>query len=256
MAIETSAARGGKVGLDAHGIDPQGAVWWNLPVAALYERALASGAAELAEGGPLVVSTGAHTGRAPKDKYVVREPGSEDRVWWGAVNQPIDAAVRASLGERLRAHLGAGDVYVIDAWAGADPTHRLALRVVTESAWHALFARTLFIQPTDERARHPRARGRCPARPRLHRGPRRRRHPRRQLRDPPPDRPGDPDRRHPVRRRDQEVDLHPHERPPAPARRALDALLGQRRRRRPRRGLLRPLRHGQDHPVRPTRSAP
>ena len=150
MAIETSAARGGKVGLDAHGIDPQGAVWWNLPVAALYERALASGDAELAEGGPLVVSTGAHTGRAPKDKYVVREPGSEDRVWWGAVNQPIDAAVRASLGERLRAHLGAGDVYVIDAWAGADPTHRLPLRVVTESAWHALFARTLFIEPTDE----------------------------------------------------------------------------------------------------------
>ena len=150
MAIETSAARGGKVGLDAHAIDPQGAVWWNLPVAALYERALASGDAELAEGGPLVVSTGPHTGRAPKDKYVVREPGSEDRVWWGAVNQPIDPAVRASLGERLRAHLSAGDLYVIDAWAGADPTHRLALRVVTESAWHALFARTLFIEPTDE----------------------------------------------------------------------------------------------------------
>ncbi|HSI31039.1 MAG TPA: phosphoenolpyruvate carboxykinase (ATP) [Miltoncostaeaceae bacterium] len=150
MAIETTAARGGAVGLDAHGIEPQAAVWWNLPVAALYERALASGAGELAEGGALVVSTGAHTGRAPKDKYLVREPGSEGRVWWGAVNQPIDAAVHASLGERLRAHLGAGDLYVIDAWAGAHPAHRLPLRVVTESAWHALFARTLFIEPTDE----------------------------------------------------------------------------------------------------------
>jgi phosphoenolpyruvate carboxykinase (ATP) len=150
VAIEATAARGGGVGLDAHGIEPQAAVWWNLPVAALYERALASGEAELAEGGALVVSTGAHTGRAPKDKYVVREPGSEDRVWWGAVNQPIDAAVHASLGERLRAHLGAGDIYVIDAWAGADPARRLPLRVVTESAWHALFARTLFIEPTDE----------------------------------------------------------------------------------------------------------
>ncbi|HSJ72784.1 MAG TPA: phosphoenolpyruvate carboxykinase (ATP), partial [Miltoncostaeaceae bacterium] len=132
------------------GIEPQGTVWWNLPVAALYERALSSGEGELAEGGALVVSTGAHTGRAPKDKYVVREPGSEGRVWWGAVNQPIDAAVHASLGERLRAHLGAGEVYLIDAWAGADPAHRLPLRVVTESAWHALFARTLFIEPTDE----------------------------------------------------------------------------------------------------------
>ena len=145
-----TAARGGAVGLDAHGIAPRAAVWWNLPVAALYERALSSGDAELAEGGALVVSTGAHTGRAPKDKYLVREPGSEDRVWWGAVNQPLDAAVHASLGERLRAHLGAGDLYVVDAWAGADPAHRLALRVVTESAWHALFARTLFIAPTDE----------------------------------------------------------------------------------------------------------
>jgi phosphoenolpyruvate carboxykinase (ATP) len=150
VAIETTAARGGTVGLDAHGIEPRGAVWWNLPVAALYERAIARGDAELAEGGALVVSTGAHTGRAPRDKYLVREPGSEARVWWGAVNQPIDAAVHASLGERLRAHLGAGEIYVIDAWAGADPTHRLAVRVVTESAWHALFARTLFIEPTDE----------------------------------------------------------------------------------------------------------
>jgi phosphoenolpyruvate carboxykinase (ATP) len=150
VAIETTAARGGGVGLDAHGIEPRAAVWWNLPVSALYDRALASGEAELAEGGALVVSTGAHTGRAPKDKYIVREPGSEDRVWWGAVNQPIDAAVHASLGERLRAHLAAGDLYVIDAWAGADPAHRLPLRVVTESAWHALFARTLFIEPTEE----------------------------------------------------------------------------------------------------------
>ena len=150
MAIETETARRGEVGLDAHGIEPAGAVWWNLPTAELYEHALASGAARLAEGGPLVVSTGAHTGRAPKDKYLVREPGSEERVWWGSVNRPIEPAVHASLGERLRAHLGARDVYVIDAFAGADPVHRLPLRVISESAWHALFARTLFIDPSDD----------------------------------------------------------------------------------------------------------
>jgi phosphoenolpyruvate carboxykinase (ATP) len=150
VAIETGAAHGGAVGLDEHGIEPRAAVRWNLPVAALYERALAAGGAELADGGALVVSTGAHTGRAPKDKYIAREPGSEERVWWGPVNQPIDAAVHASLGERLRAHLGAREVYVVDAHAGADPAHRLPLRVVTESAWHALFARTLFIAPPDE----------------------------------------------------------------------------------------------------------
>ena len=74
----------------AHGISARGIVWWNLSPAALYEHALAAGDGSLAEGGPLVVSTGAHTGRSPKDKFVVREPGSEDRIWWGAINQPID----------------------------------------------------------------------------------------------------------------------------------------------------------------------
>ena len=150
MAIETTAARGGQVGLDAHGIEPAEAVWWNLPTPALYEHSVAAGDARLADGGALVVSTGEHTGRAPKDKYIVREPGSDDRVWWGTVNQAIEPAVHASLGERLRAHLGARDLYVIDAFAGADPDVRLPLRVVTESAWHALFARTLFIEPSDE----------------------------------------------------------------------------------------------------------
>ena len=56
---------------------------------------------------PLVVSTGVHTGRSPKDKFIVREPGSEDRIWWGAINQPIDPANHASLGARLREHLAA-----------------------------------------------------------------------------------------------------------------------------------------------------
>ena len=151
LAIDQKAAtRGGAVGPDAHGITPSGTVWWNLPPAALYEHALAAGDAEIAEGGPLVVSTGAHTGRSPKDKFVVREPGSEDRIWWGAINQPIDPANHASLGARLRQHLGANDIYVIDAFAGADPKEQLAVRLYTESPWHALFAQTLFIVPSDE----------------------------------------------------------------------------------------------------------
>ncbi len=151
MAIDqVVASRGGTIGLDAQGITAEGTVWWNLPPAALYEHALAAGDGALAEGGPLVVSTGAHTGRSPKDKFVVREPGSEGRVWWGPINQPIDPANHASLGARLREHLGSGDIYVIDAFAGADPAERLSVRLVTESAWHALFAQTLFIVPSDE----------------------------------------------------------------------------------------------------------
>ena len=150
MAIDQATPqRGGGVGLDAHGIEAPDTVWWNLPVAALYEHAIASGYGELAQGGPIVVSTGAHTGRAPKDKFVVREPGSEGRVWWGP-NQEIDEAHFLGLRDRLREHLGSGAIYVIDAFAGAEPAHRLSLRLVTESAWHALFARSLFIEPSDE----------------------------------------------------------------------------------------------------------
>ncbi len=147
---EAQAQRGGTVGLDAHGITPTGTVHWNLSPAALYEHALAAGTGQLAEGGALVVSTGAHTGRQPKDKFVVREPGSQDRIWWGDVNQPISEEHAAGLRTRLTDHLGGIDLYVIDAYAGADPENRLAVRVVSESAWHTLFAQTMFIRPTDE----------------------------------------------------------------------------------------------------------
>jgi phosphoenolpyruvate carboxykinase (ATP) len=146
---QATPPRGGGVGLDTHGIETSGTVWWNLPVAALYEHAIAAGDGELARGGAIVVSTGAHTGRAPKDKFVVREPGSEGRVWWGP-NQEIDEAHFRGLRGRLQEHLGSRAIYVIDAFAGAEPAHRLSLRLVTESAWHALFARSLFIEPTDE----------------------------------------------------------------------------------------------------------
>ncbi|MGD9571961.1 MAG: phosphoenolpyruvate carboxykinase (ATP) [Thermoleophilia bacterium] len=152
VAIDQArSTRGGAVGLDTHGIEAEGTIWWNLPPAALYEHALAAGDAEIAEGGPLVVSTGAHTGRAPKDKFVVEEPGSKDRIWWGSVNQPIAEDKFESLRDRLREHLGGQpNLYVIDAFAGADPKQKLAVRVVSESAWHALFAQTMFIVPSDE----------------------------------------------------------------------------------------------------------
>src|SRR3954449_10863892 len=130
----------GRADLSRHGINPTGHVIWDPTTSLLYEHAIARGDARIGEGGPLVVDTGHHTGRSPKDKFVVREPGSEDRIWWGDINQPISPEHHASLGERLRAHLSAaGDVYVIDSYAGADPKEQLSVRVVTESPWHALF---------------------------------------------------------------------------------------------------------------------
>jgi phosphoenolpyruvate carboxykinase (ATP) len=137
-------------GLGGHGLEPRGQVFWNPTTSQLYEHTLSRGVARLAEGGPLVVDTGRHTGRSPQDRFIVREPESEDRIAWGDVNQPIGEESFEALRERVVAHLERGDVYVVDAFAGADPAHRLAVRVLTDSPWHALFARTLFIDPSEE----------------------------------------------------------------------------------------------------------
>jgi phosphoenolpyruvate carboxykinase (ATP) len=136
---------------EANGLAPTGTVYWDLSTEALYEHALKDGSARLAHGGALAVTTGVHTGRAPKDKFIVREPGSEGRVGWGAVNQPIELDVANKLGADLRAHLNAQpQLYVLNARVGADPTHGIILRLISESAWHALFTKSLFIELTDE----------------------------------------------------------------------------------------------------------
>jgi phosphoenolpyruvate carboxykinase (ATP) len=130
----------GRGGLDEHGIRTTGRIFENPTTSTLYMHALARGDGRLAEGGPLVVDTGRHTGRSPKAKFVVREPGSEDRIWWGDVNQETTEEHFEGLRDKVVAHLGEQDLYVVDAFAGADPAHRLAVRVITYSPWHALFA--------------------------------------------------------------------------------------------------------------------
>jgi len=136
--------------LAEHGIDVRGRIHWHPTTSQLYAHALERGDATLAEGGSLVVDTGVHTGRSPKDKFIVREPGSEERIWWGDVNAEISEESFERLREKVRAELGKGDVYVVDAFAGADPGHRIAVRVLTGSPWHALFAKTLFIDPSPD----------------------------------------------------------------------------------------------------------
>ena len=136
--------------LAQHGISVRGHVFWHPTTSQLYEHALARGDARLAEGGALVVDTGEHTGRSPKDKFVVREPGSESRIWWSDVNADISEDDFERLRDKVTDRLSEGDVYVLDAFAGADPAHRIAVRVISESPWHALFAKTLFIEPTEE----------------------------------------------------------------------------------------------------------
>ena len=142
-----------RAGLAVHGIEASGTVHWNPTTSQLYTHALLRGEGRLAEGGPLAVDTGAHTGRSPKDKFVVREPGSEERIWWGDVNAELSEEHFDGLREKVVAHLGDSDVYVVDAFAGADPKQRIAVRVVTNHPYHALFARTMFIDPTEDELR-------------------------------------------------------------------------------------------------------
>ena len=136
-------------GLEAVGIERSGRVHWNLSAAALYEEALRRGEGMLAAEGPLVCRTGQHTGRSPNDKFVVREPSSEAHVQWGPVNRPIEPDKFDALHLDVVAHLADKELYVLDAWAGADPAYRMPIRVINEYAWHNLFARNMFIPETD-----------------------------------------------------------------------------------------------------------
>ncbi|MBI2496138.1 MAG: phosphoenolpyruvate carboxykinase (ATP), partial [Candidatus Omnitrophica bacterium] len=86
-----AAQAGNHEGLARHGIRHPGGVFWNLSVPSLYEEALHRREGQLAHGGTLVVRTGQHTGRSPNDKFIVREPSSDEHIWWGTVNRPFDA---------------------------------------------------------------------------------------------------------------------------------------------------------------------
>jgi len=140
----------GRSTLSAHGITATGRVFSNPSVTVLYEHAITRGDARLADGGPMVVDTGKHTGRSAQDKFIVREPASEDRIWWDG-NKEFAPAAFDRLRDKVTGFLGNEEtLYVIDAFAGADPAHRIAVRVVTTHPYHALFAQTMFIDPTPQ----------------------------------------------------------------------------------------------------------
>jgi phosphoenolpyruvate carboxykinase (ATP) len=148
--VTTTIGAEGGVDLGEHGIDAGGRVYLHPSTSLLYTHALRRAEGRLAEGGPLVVDTGSHTGRSPNDKFLVREPGSEERIWWGKVNHELDEEHFEALREKVTSFLEGEDLYVVDSFAGADPAHRLAVRTITNSPWHALFAKTLFIDPSEE----------------------------------------------------------------------------------------------------------
>ena len=124
----------------------RGAVHRRLSVARLYEEAVRRSEAAIAAEGPLVASTGDHTGRSPNDRFLVRRSPSADAVDWGPVNQALEPEHLDRLHRKMRAAAAERDLFVFDGFAGADLSCRLKVRVISERAWHSLFARNMFLR--------------------------------------------------------------------------------------------------------------
>lgn len=134
-------------GLENHGLVNLHKAYWNLPAEALYEEIVFRREGRITHLGPVVVNSGKHTARAAQDKFIVREPTTENHIWWGEYNRPISPEQFNELFNRLQGFLQGRDVFVQDCYVGADPEYRMPVRIITEYAWHSLFARNMFILP-------------------------------------------------------------------------------------------------------------
>ena len=143
-------------GLENLGLMNLSRAYWNLPTEALYEEAVFRNEGKITHQGPFVVNTGAHTARAADDKIIVREATSENHIWWGPYNRPYNPEKFDDLYNRVQGFLQGRDVFVQDCYVGADPNFRVPIRVITEFAWHSLFARNMFLLPktAEEYRRH------------------------------------------------------------------------------------------------------
>ncbi len=143
-------------GLENLGLMNLRQAYWNLPPEALYEEIVFRSEGRITHQGAIVVDTGKHTARSANDKFIVRESTTEAHVWWGEYNRPFAPEQFDELFSRLQGFLQGRDVFVQDCFAGADPRYRLPIRIVTELAWHSLFARNMFLAPStaDDYRRH------------------------------------------------------------------------------------------------------
>jgi phosphoenolpyruvate carboxykinase (ATP) len=144
MTTETTAVQRESLTLVEHGLFPI-RIHANLTPPALLEHALRRGEGTLTDHGAFTANTSPHTGRSPKDKFLIEESGSGDRIWWEK-NPRLDPAAFERLHEDVRAWLDARELFVQDLFGGADPAYRLPVRFITPNAWHALFVRNMFIR--------------------------------------------------------------------------------------------------------------
>lgn len=122
----------------------------NLSVPQLIEIAIQKGEGTLSSSGGLSVKTGKFTGRSPDDRYIVDDETTRDKIDWGKINHPISESNFDKIFNRMKKHVQGKEFYVFDGFVGADPNSRLAIRVITDKAWHSLFANQIFIRPTQK----------------------------------------------------------------------------------------------------------
>lgn len=134
-------------GLKNHGLTNLNVVYWNIPTEALYEEITFRREGRISHLGPVLVDSGVHTARAANDKFIVREATTEEHIWWGEYNRPFSSEKFGELFSRLQGFVQGRDLFVQDCFAGADPDYRKPVRIITEYAWHSLFARNMFILP-------------------------------------------------------------------------------------------------------------
>ena len=130
-------------------LSPEQTVYRNLTPSQLYEHAVRRREGVVTARGPFCAVTSPHTGRSPNDKFFVQEADSSDRICWGKVNQPLAPDRFARLRADVEEHLKGQELFIRDAFAGADPAYRLPIRFVTPNAWHALFVYNMFLRPAD-----------------------------------------------------------------------------------------------------------
>ncbi|NOZ42143.1 MAG: phosphoenolpyruvate carboxykinase [Alphaproteobacteria bacterium] len=141
--------------ISSHGIDQQkissdNDIYWNMTAEILYEHTLRNNAGMISRGGALVVETGVHTGRSANDKFMVKEPDSEDNIWWGKVNVPLTPENFDKIHARILDYFNQRELYVQDLYGGTDPACRIAVRTISSSPWHSLFIRNLLVCPDSD----------------------------------------------------------------------------------------------------------
>ena len=137
-------------GLDDLGLEKLGDVFWNLSPSQLVEQIIRRKEGYLSHSGAVITQTGKHTGRTPKDKYIVKSGAAIDLVYWGKINQPIEKKVFQAIFKDTLIYFHNRDIFIQDLEVGADKSYQMPIRVITEKAWHSLFSYNLFIRPPED----------------------------------------------------------------------------------------------------------